>query len=70
MNATLRKRKEFPAPGPLDYALAVVEAMGDAGLTQVPVLPSPAQVRAGARAGGVSLDVARAIYAAMIRESD
>ena len=70
MNATSPKRAPSPTPGPLDYALAVVEAMGDAGLTQVPVLPSPAQVRAGARAGGVPLDVARAIYAAMIREAD
>jgi hypothetical protein len=52
----------------LDYALNVVEAMGEAGLTTVPIKPSTAMLTAGARAGHVSVETAWRIYQAMINE--
>lgn len=55
--------------GSLNYALEVVGAMGDAGMTPVPLKPSAAMLASGSRAGGVSVEVAWKIYLAMIREA-
>ncbi|HSK38824.1 MAG TPA: hypothetical protein VK943_03565 [Arenibaculum sp.] len=52
----------------LDYALDMVAALGEAGLTTVPVKPSAAMLTAGARAGGVSVETVWKIYQAMLRE--
>lgn len=70
MNATLpiNRADMEPLSRPLDYALNVVEAMGDAGLTAVPLKPSAAMLAAGARAGGVTVETAWKIYQAMINE--
>jgi hypothetical protein len=52
----------------LEYALSAVSAMGDSGLTTVPLKPSAAMLTAGARAGQVSVETAWKIYQAMIAE--
>lgn len=52
----------------MDYALDAVSALGEAGLTAVPVKPSVAMLTAGARAGGVSVETVWRIYQAMLRE--
>lgn len=58
-----------PTNGTLTYALDVVGAMGDAGMTPVPLKPSATMLASGSRAGGVSVEVAWKIYLAMIREA-
>lgn len=77
MNATLTlnpaapeiNRSEVAADGKnLDFALNVVEAMQEAGLTAVPLKPSALMLAAGARAGGVSVETVWKIYQAMLRE--
>lgn len=52
----------------LDYALDMVEALGEAGLTTVPVKPTAAMLTAGARAGKVSVETVWKIYQAMLHE--
>lgn len=52
----------------MDYALEMVQALGEAGLTTVPVKPSAAMLTAGARAGKVSVETVWKIYQAMLRE--
>ena len=56
--------------GALDYALDVVSAMGEAGLTAVPIKPSTEMLTAGARAGEVSVETAWKIYQSMITAAD
>lgn len=50
-------------------AFEMVDAMVDAGLVTVPVVPSAAMIHAGAEAAAVSPDTARRVYAAMIAMS-
>ena len=57
-----------PLSSALEYALTVVEAVSETGLTTVPVKPSVAMLTAGARAGQVSVETAWRIYQAMIHE--
>ncbi|HEV7371605.1 hypothetical protein [Arenibaculum sp.] len=52
----------------MDYALETVQALGEAGLTTVPVKPSAAMLTAGARAGQVSVETVWKIYQAMLHE--
>lgn len=54
----------------LDYALDVVAAMGEAGLTAVPIKPTTEMLTAGARSGEVSVEIAWKIYQAMIAAVD
>ena len=51
-------------------ALGVVESMGEAGLTAVPVKPSAAMLAAGARAGGVTVETVWQIYQAMLKAAE
>lgn len=51
---------------PLKLSLAILDALGKAGLIIVPERPSPGMIRAGADAGGVTGPVAAAIYEAMV----
>jgi hypothetical protein len=60
----------LPRESAFEYALSVVAAMGDAGVTQVPVDPTPEMVAAGVMAGGVPPELVRAIYAAMVRAAE
>jgi hypothetical protein len=57
-----------PASNAMDYALTVVETMGEQGLTTVPIKPTTAMLTAGARSGHVSVETAWKIYQAMINE--
>ncbi len=50
-------------------ALDMVEEIARHGLTVVPTEPTAGMLAAGARAGGVSPDVAWCIYQAMIYEA-
>ena len=70
MDAAIMVPVENKRPGSkaLDYALDMVGAMGEAGLTNVPVKPTTAMLTAGARAGQVSVETAWRIYQAMINE--
>lgn len=52
------------------FALNEVEQMGIRGLTAVPVKPTQEMLTAGARAGGISIETAMAIYTAMLRAAD
>ncbi len=54
--------------GAMDYALNMVESLGEAGLTAVPLKPTLPMLTAGARAGSVSIETAWKIYQAMISE--
>ncbi|KJB92911.1 hypothetical protein N826_20695 [Skermanella aerolata KACC 11604] len=54
----------------MDYALTVVETMGEQGLTTVPIKPTTAMLTAGARSGHVSVETAWKIYQAMINEEN
>lgn len=69
MSAELHTETTVARTGSLNYALDVVGAMGDAGMTPVPLKPSAAMLASGSRAGGVSVEVAWKIYLAMIREA-
>lgn len=51
---------------PMAYALGMVAAMGDPGLTSVPTKPTAAMLAAGARAGGVTVEVAWRVFQAMV----
>ncbi|MBP2301593.1 hypothetical protein [Azospirillum picis] len=59
---------------PADPALSTkVTAMGslcEPGQTAVPLKPSATMLAAGARAGGVSVEIAWKIYQAMIHHTD
>jgi hypothetical protein len=57
-----------PASSAMNYALNVVEAMGDTGLVNVPIKPTTAMLTAGAKSGHVSVETAWKIYQAMINE--
>lgn len=63
------RNEQEQTTGSLDYALHVVGALGDAGMTAVPLKPTASMLAAGARAGGVSVEVAWKIYQAMIRDA-
>ncbi|MFV3074653.1 hypothetical protein [Niveispirillum fermenti] len=52
------------------FALNEVEQMGTRGLTAVPVKPTQEMLTAGARAGGISIEMAMAVYTAMLRAAD
>ncbi len=56
--------------GALDYALDVVSALGEAGLTAVPIKPSTEMLTAGARAGDVGVETAWRIYQAMVQAAE
>ncbi len=65
--------KDFGTQKPtkaLDFALDMVAAMGEAGLSAVPIKPTTEMLTAGARAGGVSVEVAWRIYQAMLNSAD
>ncbi|WP_158046921.1 hypothetical protein [Skermanella pratensis] len=57
-----------PSSNAMNYALNVVETMGDTGLVSVPIKPTTAMLTAGARSGHVSVETAWKIYQAMINE--
>ncbi|EWY37498.1 hypothetical protein N825_17965 [Skermanella stibiiresistens SB22] len=57
-----------PTSSAMNYALNVVEAMGDTGLVNVPIKPTTAMLTAGAKSGHVSVETAWKIYQAMINE--
>lgn len=52
------------------FALEEVEQMGIRGLTAVPVKPTQEMLTAGARAGGIGIETAMAVYTAMLRAAD
>ncbi|HYD29309.1 MAG TPA: hypothetical protein VEB64_00405 [Azospirillaceae bacterium] len=72
MNATLPVNRADlePVSRPMEYALNVVKALGESGMTAVPLKPNAAMLAAGARAGGVTVEVAWKIYQAMINEGN
>jgi hypothetical protein len=51
-----------PTSNAMDYALTVVETMGEQGLITVPIKPTTAMLTAGARSGHVSVETAWKIY--------
>ena len=53
----------------LQNALDAVGAIGDSGFVLVPSEPSPEMIQAGADAGNVSADIARAVYRALLGET-
>lgn len=66
--------RQTPAASGLSDAMAealdAVAEIGRNGLIVLPTEPSAAMLAAGARAGGVSPDVAWCIYQAMIYEAE
>lgn len=52
------------------YALDMVTAFGDAGLTIVPVKPTLEMLTAGAQAGDISIETVWRIYQAMISAAE
>ncbi|ACJ00231.1 hypothetical protein [Rhodospirillum centenum] len=54
----------------LRNALDTVEQMGMYGLTAVPVKPTAEMLLAGARAGGIGVETAWAVYQAMLKAAD
>lgn len=61
--------QDHPRPGwALKVALDTLQALGDRGLTAVPLEPTATMLAAGSRAGGVDVETAWRIYQAMIHE--
>jgi hypothetical protein len=48
------------------FSLALIEAMGNSGMTIVSLQPTPEMVQAGAKAGKVDAATATRIYSAMV----
>ncbi len=62
-----------PRPGPADSMALSLEghsAPGEAGTVSVPIKPTAAMLASGARAAGVSVEVAWKIYRAMVLHED
>jgi hypothetical protein len=55
---------------PMTYALDMVAAMGDPGITTVPTKPTASMLAAGARAGGVTVEVAWRVFQSMVNVAD
>ncbi|MGL4965921.1 MAG: hypothetical protein ACRC67_32165 [Inquilinus sp.] len=55
---------------PMTYALDMVTAMGDPGISTVPTKPTAGMLAAGARAGGVTVEVAWRVFQAMVNVAD
>ena len=55
---------------PMTYALDMVTAMGDPGITTVPTKPTAGMLAAGAGAGGVTVEVAWRVFQSMINAAD
>ncbi len=56
----------FGRSNAFNLSLALVEAMGNAGLTVVSAQPTPAMLEAGARAANIAPADAYRVFAAMI----
>jgi len=56
----------FGRSNAFNLSLALIEALGSAGLTVVSIQPSPEMVEAGARAGNFAPADACRVYAAML----
>ncbi|WP_337995941.1 hypothetical protein [Oleispirillum naphthae] len=56
----------FGRSNAFNLSLALIEALGGAGLTVVSVQPTPAMLEAGARAGQIEPAAACRVYAAML----
>jgi len=54
----------------LAYALDMVSALGESGLTAVPIKPTTEMLTAGSRAGDVSVEAVWRIYQAMIAAAE
>ena len=71
IKSSAAKESGQQSPGrALDYALDVVAAMGEAGLTAVPIKPTTEMLTEGARAGECSVETAWKIYQAMIAAAE
>ena len=55
---------------PLGLSLAVLDAIGEAGMVIMPESPTPAMIRAAAGATGVDEATARKVYEVMVGEAD
>jgi hypothetical protein len=56
--------------GSLGASITAMGALCEPGQTAVPLKPSATMLAAGARAGGVSVEIAWKIYQAMIHHAD
>lgn len=59
-----------PLDGALNTSVTAMGALCEPGHTAVPLKPSATMLASGARAGGVSVEVAWKIYQAMIHHAD
>lgn len=63
-------KKSQPSDTDLGASVTAMGALCEPGQTAVPLKPSATMLAAGARAGGVSVEVAWKIYQAMIHHAD
>jgi hypothetical protein len=71
MNAiALHMTKTSQTNDNLNASVTAMGALCEPGHTAVPLKPSAAMLAAGARAGGVSVEIAWKIYQAMIHHAD
>ncbi|WP_434615000.1 hypothetical protein [Azospirillum sp. B2RO_4] len=63
-------KKSQPCDADLGASITAMGALCEPGQTAVPLKPSATMLAAGARAGGVSVEVAWKIYQAMIHHAD
>lgn len=64
------ERQNLHGSRALQNALDAVGAIGDSGFVLVPSEPSSEMTAAGARAGRITPELARAVYRAMLGETD
>ncbi|MBP2232850.1 hypothetical protein [Azospirillum agricola] len=63
-------KNDQPLDGALNASVTAMGALCEPGHTVVPLKPSATMLASGARAGGVSVEVAWKIYQAMIHHAD
>ncbi len=64
-----QQKVERTFSAPLQYALDMVQAMSERGLTLVPTEPTDEMLAVATAATGASADEARAIYRTMVESS-
>jgi hypothetical protein len=63
-------KPQAPLDSTFDASVTAMGALCEPGHTAVPLKPSASMLAAGARAGGVSVEIAWKIYQAMIHHAD